>query len=328
MIKGTLRIFEITHIPFNSRLVIHRSLMRHVKCPVHGTFKRTFCSSRLILSNKSDLVLTPPSSRNDRIPPAKEEQKAIEEALDQEIYPEAVESTVEEQESEFLTTIFDDVEPFLDTYDVYLKLREAGFTGPQCDNIIDLIIVQLNSKLSKLSTKFSQVYELENEQYLFESAQQELRVDITRSREQHIHELIALIHSLERDFSTITDELNSDFIQMRNDTQVAMNDQKSENTLLSKQIMLKIQETNHKITTELNSAMRSEIESLRWYLSRWGIIAIMVSLFAACTTFYITKTKQAKRQATTDFAPLIIFEPSEYDEDDYHTDLDASVIAD
>mmetsp|Transcript_1219 Transcript_1219/g.1231 ORF Transcript_1219/g.1231 Transcript_1219/m.1231 type:complete len:402 (-) Transcript_1219:56-1261(-) len=248
--------------------------------------------------------------------------------LDQDEPIEEIEDPDGINKDDFLTTIFENMEPYMDTYDVYTQLVKAGFKPDQADEIINLLIVQLNSKLSKLSTKYSQLYELENERYLFESAQQELRVDITRSRESHINELINLINILERDFNIISDELNNEFIQMKNDTQVAMNDQNSENTLHAKKIRLRIQETNHKITTELNSAMRSEIESLRWHISRWGLMAILVSVFSGCAVFYINKVKTMKRlQSTNEFVPLVIYEPSEYDEDDYHTDLDESLIS-
>lgn len=232
-----------------------------------------------------------------------------------------------EDRDEYLTTIFEKMEPYLDTYEVYKLLIQADFTPKQSDEIIHYLILQINAKVLKLSTKYSQIYELENERYLFESAQQELRVDITRSREQHINELINLINILERDFNIISDELNNDFLQMKNDTQVTMNDQKSENTLHSKRINLRIQETNHKITTELNSAMRSEIESLRWHISRWGIMAILMSVFAGCATFYVYKIKAARRlNEKNGFVPLVIYEPSEIEEDDYHTDLDKNLI--
>lgn len=248
--------------------------------------------------------------------------------LDQDEPIEEIEDPDGINKDDFLTTIFENMEPYMDTYNVYTQLVKAGFKPDQADEIINLLIVQLNSKLSKLSTKYSQLYELENERYLFESAQQELRVDITRSRESHINELINLINILERDFNIISDELNNEFIQMKNDTQVAMNDQNSENTLHAKKIRLRIQETNHKITTELNSAMRSEIESLRWHISRWGLMAILVSVFSGCAVFYINKVKTMKRlQNTNEFVPLVIYEPSEYDEDDYHTDLDESLIS-
>lgn len=226
-------------------------------------------------------------------------------------------------ELEFLTTIFGENDPYMDTYTVYKSLIESGFTSTQSDEIINLLCDQLNVKLLKLSTIYSQVVELENECYLFESAQQEIRVDITRSREQHINESISLTNILERDFHVISDELTNDFIQMKNDNQVAISEQKSENTLSSKRIFLKIQETNHKITTELNSAMRSEIESLRWHLSRWGLIAILISVFSGCTAFYINKARSVKEELNrSEFTPLVIHEPSELEEDDYHTDLD------
>lgn len=227
-------------------------------------------------------------------------------------------------EDEFLTTIFEHMEPYIDTYAVYKRLIEAGFTPTQCDELINLLIAQLNTKLSKLSTKYCQIHELENEQYLFESAQQELGVDITRNRESHINEAINLIHALERDYTVLSDELNNHLIEMKNDIEIAINDQKSENTLLSKRIMLRIQETNHKITTEITMAMRSEIESLRWHLSRWGVITILTCVITAFVSFYLYRSRLQKKlaKAKTEFAPLLIYEPSELDDDDYHADLD------
>ncbi|KAI5964846.1 uncharacterized protein KGF55_001916 [Candida pseudojiufengensis] len=225
-------------------------------------------------------------------------------------------------QDEFLTTIFDNLEPYLDTYKVYSRLKEAGFTDEQSDQIIHLLIYQLNSKLSKLSTIYAQKYELESEQYLFESAQQEIRVDITRSREQHVNELITLVNILERDFNIITDELNNDYLKLKNDSKVAIEEQKSDNTLNVKKLYLRIQETNHKITTELDSHIRSEIESLRWYLSRWGLITLFASLFVTSLIFFSKRFRMEKDEAKKEFVPLVIREPSEYDEDDYHTDLD------
>lgn len=230
----------------------------------------------------------------------------------------------EVDKDDYLTTIFEQMEPYMDTYEVFKQLKNAGFTEKQSNEIINLLIVQLNSKLSKLSTKYSQLFELENERYLFESAQQELRVDITRSRESHINELINLINILERDFRGISDELNNDFLQLKNNNEVTINDQKQENTLSSKKIMLKIQETNHKITTELNSEMRSEIESLRWHLSRWGVISILICIFSGCATFFIFKKNADKRERKDEFIPLVVYEPLEIDEDDYHHDIDES----
>lgn len=227
-------------------------------------------------------------------------------------------------DGEFLTTIFEHMEPYIDTFAVYKRLLEAGFTPSQSDEVINLLIAQLNTKLSKLTTKYSQIYELENEQYLFESAQQELGVDITRNRENHINEAINQINALERDYAVLSDELNNHLIEMKNDIEIAINDQKSENTLMSKRIMLRIQETNHKITTEITMAMRSEIESLRWHLSRWGVITILTCVITAFISFYMYRSQLQKKlaKAKTEFAPLFIYEPSELDDDDYHADLD------
>lgn len=225
-----------------------------------------------------------------------------------------------------LIDAFNDMDPYIDTHGCFVELRNAGFTVEQADIIIKLLLCLLNDKLGKLATQYAQNYELENEQYLFESAQEELRVDVTRSRELHIHEMISLINILERDFSIISDELTTELINMKNTIEVTINDQRQENTLLSKMFILKIQEANHKITTELISSMRSEIESLRWNLSRWGLMAIITSLFMGCSIVYFNRFTRTNKQERHEFTPLVIYEPSELEEDDYHDDLDRSVV--
>lgn len=278
-----------------------------------GTFKSAFINDNKAdngenaIGNSTAIHAGDPASQ----PPIKEESPGKDET----------------SSDDFLTTIFENLEPYIDTYEVYKQLVGSGFTPSQADEIINLLIFQLNSKLTKLLTIYSQLYELENERYLFESAQQELHVDITRNREQHINDAINQINAMERDYGIISDELNNHFIQMKNDIQVAINDQKSENTLMSKRIMLRMQETNHKITTELNMAMRLEIESLRWHLSRWGLIAILMSIITASAGFYIFRSRHQKQLSEkNEFVPLVIYEPSEFDEDDYHADLDPNAL--
>lgn len=310
--------------PFYTKKLLHPLL-------IHSSFIRKFSSCRPefqavpSLNNDNPLKNTQSSQKNEnneKDTNSKEEQKVEDDATNTDtlgsgkVLPEGV------SKDEFLTEIFGNLDPYIDTYSIYKQLREAEFTPEQSDQIISLLVHQLNSKLTKLSTIYAQNFELENEQYLFESAQQEIRVDITRSRDQHINELIALINILERDFNVINDELNNDYLKLKNDSQVAINEGKSENTLNSKKLFLRIQEANHKITTELNSDIKSEIESLRWYLSRWGLITLLVSLFLGLIIFYNTKRRNVTKEAKKDFAPLVIREPSEYEDDDYHTELD------
>lgn len=226
---------------------------------------------------------------------------------------------------EKLTTIFGDNDPYMDTNDVYKKLVLSGFSSDQADELIYLLCEQLNSKLSRLSTVYSEKAEFDNDCYLFESAQQEIRVDITRSRENHLNESLASINILNRDFRVLSDEITNLIIQMKNENQVAINEQNSENTLTSKRMFLTIQEMNHRITTEINSAMRSEIETLRWHLSRWGLTAILIVVFLACCVYYLKKVWKARRELLeTEFVPLVVCEPSELEDDDdeFDTDID------
>lgn len=201
---------------------------------------------------------------------------------------------------------------FIETNSTYEKLRKANFSLMSSSTILDLIITLFISKINKLEENYLKLKDLDFEKSNYEISKHNLKVEIVEARRKHNFELINLMKLIEIESNNILDDINSDSMQMKNSIQVLFNDQKSDNTLQSKSILLKIQEANRKINTELNSSMRSEIESLRWYLSTWGLVAIIICVFSGCTIFYSSKRSIKKNEKLFNFFnPLTVYDPKE-----------------
>ncbi|KAH3666575.1 hypothetical protein WICMUC_005644 [Wickerhamomyces mucosus] len=181
------------------------------------------------------------------------------------------------------------IKHYIDTLSVFNELKSLGFNDKQSDVILKLIKQNLNIQIDKLNSKMLTGLELENELYLFEAATSELRVEIQTSRENEFEILNNEKIQLGNYLNEESDELMKLLIVSKNDSQVSINDQISDNTLLQKKIKKLIQDLNNKISTNINSDIKSEIESLRWHTTRNGIMAVLVLVFSVMGGVSISK---------------------------------------
>ncbi|CDK26599.1 unnamed protein product [Kuraishia capsulata CBS 1993] len=168
----------------------------------------------------------------------------------------------------------------LDTYKIYSELKESGFSDEQADLILNMLIEALSEKLGWLENKFSPKVDLENESYLFHAAQSELLVEISKSRDSSMNELTNSSIQLKRLFNSLEDELAVQYNLNENAIKMDINQFKHENNLHNKQLNLKNHDLNSKITGEMISGIKSDVESLRWHITMAGIFAILVMVFS------------------------------------------------
>lgn len=174
----------------------------------------------------------------------------------------------EQIESDFFTE-------YIDTLAVTNELLEAGFNEEQAKKIILIAGNNLSGNLERVIRKHVPKIDLENENYLFEAASSELRVAVKHSRQSHKNEIMNNLALLERELNAVTDELNERMIECKNDAEVAMNDHKTDNTLLQRQLKIKIRQVENRINSQLISELKFGIENLRWSLTRRGIFCIL-----------------------------------------------------
>lgn len=216
------------------------------------------------------------------------------------------------------------IKNYVDTMHIYNQLKKLGFNNGQSDLILQLINENLTHQLNKMNEKFTTSMEMENESYLFEAAQSELRIEINTSRELDLHTLENEKNSLDLLLREESEELNKFMIVSKNDTQVLINDQNSENTLMQKGIKMKIKDLDNKISTNINSDIKSDIESLRWQTTRSGLFAILVLVFSIIGGVSISKRINKEEQPTE--VILHTIKPEESIEDEHQEDHDQTLL--
>lgn len=167
----------------------------------------------------------------------------------------------------------------LDTIKFYQMLRERGnFSDEQCKIIITLLLQLLNDEFySCYNDLFLRDMELNKQSHLFSSLETELKFAIQNSRDTQLNEHHLQLLKLKRELNSIHDELNEIIIDsLQKDAKLEFNNQKLENTLLYRQINLKLNDCSNKIQTKILGDIRSHIENLRWQTTRSGLLIILV----------------------------------------------------
>ncbi|KAG7883808.1 hypothetical protein KL938_002393 [Ogataea parapolymorpha] len=220
------------------------------------------------------------------------------------------------------------MESFLDTYKVWKQLRDSGFSEAESEVVLGLIKAVLKQKLTWLNNKFVPQVDLENEAYLFEAAHSELLVETRNYREISLTELTSSSIGLKRIFNLLQDETTSRLQLNDNSIKMILNQFKHENNLQLKRLNIKNQDLNNKIISELISGLRSEVETLRWALTRSGILAILIMAVAIMTSWNATKNlKLGEELEAAQDAPMLrqISEPADEESHDYEADWDERV---
>lgn len=179
----------------------------------------------------------------------------------------------------------------LDTLYLHNKLVQNGFTSEQGNVIIDLLLDTLDQDFFRTyNDKFLRKMELENQSHLFNAAETELKYAVQNSREESLNERTLELMQLDRDLNSFNDQLNELIINLlTKDSKVEFNDRKIENTLLHRDINLRLKDCNNKIGTKINVHIKSEIENLRWQTTRSGLLAVLILVFFIMSGVSISK---------------------------------------
>jgi hypothetical protein len=168
-----------------------------------------------------------------------------------------------------------------DTYSLVRRLRAGDWTKEQSITIMKSMRLLLGDNLEKASQALVSKSDVENETYLFSAACSELRTEVfarrvklhekmRMERDQLQHEVDILEHRLGQETAGMKDELRGMF----DDRKMAVRNEQ-------RYMESKVQELNYKITVNLQADSKSDVEGVRWVLTRrviltLGIIVMMV----------------------------------------------------
>ncbi|CEJ59506.1 hypothetical protein PMG11_08130 [Penicillium brasilianum] len=171
-----------------------------------------------------------------------------------------------------------------DTYSLVLDLSKGGYSNEQSITIMKAVRTILQNNLDFAKQSLTSKSDVENEEYLFKAACSELQQSLQTARNSEIQRQRASRTQLEHETDILSQRLNQELSGMKDDIKGMFNDHKMATRENQRIIDTMVQELNYKITVSLNSDGKSEIEGLRWILTRRaaltvGICAFMIIVF-------------------------------------------------
>jgi hypothetical protein len=167
------------------------------------------------------------------------------------------------------------VHPF-DTYSLVQDLSEGGYSQEQSTTIMKAVRAILQNNLSLARESLTSKSDVENEEYLFKAACSELQSSLQTARNSEIQHQRSSRTQLQHETDIISQRLSQELAGMKDDIKGMFNDHKMTTREQQRSIDTSVQELNYKITVSLNSDGKSEIEGLRWILTRRAALTIAI----------------------------------------------------
>ncbi|OAX80700.1 hypothetical protein ACJ72_04964 [Emergomyces africanus] len=196
-----------------------------------------------------------------------------------------------------------------DTYTLVKDLGRSGFTEEQSVSIMKAIRGLLADNLDLARQGLTSKSDVENETYLFQAACSELRNSLQASRNATIQAQRSERAQLQHELDILTQRMTQELAGLKDDLKEMFNDQKISTRELQRSLDTAIQELNYQITVSLNSDGKSEVEGLRWILTRRAALAIatsagMIILALRYSSYKNHEKENAAKGVATELKPI------------------------
>lgn len=180
-----------------------------------------------------------------------------------------------------------------DTQKIYYTLKYAGLTQSQAD-IVMRTLRDMTGEFAKDCEDSSVPSSAgANEAYLFDAASSEMRNDVETNRIGQFALHKSGLARLQRGVEILEHEATEMASQLKSDLDIEFHERKNAARDEENTINMRIQELYHKISTRLNSELKSEIENLRWQITRRSLAAIGT---VVATLLYATQSLNQKEK--------------------------------
>ncbi|KAI9838459.1 MAG: hypothetical protein M1837_002481 [Sclerophora amabilis] len=175
--------------------------------------------------------------------------------------------------------------PYVHHFDTYTLVREVqrgGFTQDQSVTAMKAVRSLLASNLEMAREGLVSKSDVENlikETYLFRAACSELRTEIQNNRKAETDKMRTERGQLQHEVDILNQKLTQELLTLKDELRGMFNDRRMAVRMEQRAMESSIQELNYKITVSLNSDMKSEVEGLRWVLTRRAAMAIGIMAF-------------------------------------------------
>jgi len=173
------------------------------------------------------------------------------------------------------------------------------FSEAQSVTLMKAIRLMLAQNLDLAKDGLVSKSDTENETYLFRAACSELKTTMQTSRFMEAQKQRSQRAQLQHEFDILNQKLSQDIMTMREELKGMFDDRKLGLQEEKRQVDGKIQNLGYRISVDLNSEAKSEVEGLRWVLTRRAALAILASAFMVLSFLQLYSVK-SREQAEID----------------------------
>ncbi|KAI9786949.1 MAG: hypothetical protein M1839_005180 [Geoglossum umbratile] len=166
-----------------------------------------------------------------------------------------------------------------DTYTLVDRLTTSNLSPPLALTTMEAIDALLSHHLAHTQSTHITPSHLSNQSYLFTTLLSELKHEILHTRHLEATKQRSERARLQHEADLLSQRLTQDLVMLRDEMRGMFNDRKMAVRLDQREVERKIQELNYKITVMLGSDIKSEVEGLRWVLTRRAAMAIATMAF-------------------------------------------------
>ncbi|KAE8372828.1 hypothetical protein BDV26DRAFT_273300 [Aspergillus bertholletiae] len=184
-----------------------------------------------------------------------------------------------------------------DTFSLVRDLTKGGFTEDQSVTIMKAVRNILHNNLDMARQNLTSKSDVENESYLFKAACSELQSSLQTARNSEMQRQRASRTQLQHEADILSQRTNQELAGLKDDIKAMFNDHNMTMREQQRSTDTSVQELNYKITVSLNSDGKSEIEGLRWILTRRAAFAIAASAFMIISFLKFYSSRKAQDAA-------------------------------
>ncbi|EGP83903.1 uncharacterized protein MYCGRDRAFT_48590, partial [Zymoseptoria tritici IPO323] len=161
-----------------------------------------------------------------------------------------------------------------DTYGLVQRLNESGWTDEQAITVMKGMRLMLSNNMNLAREALVSKSQVENETYLFRAACAELKTEITGRRRAEQEKMRTERTQLQHEVDILNQKLNQESAAMKDEMRGMFDDRKMAVRNEQRITESKVQRLNYQITVDLQADAKSEVEGLRWVMTRRVIIAL------------------------------------------------------
>ncbi|TKA83052.1 hypothetical protein B0A55_00942 [Friedmanniomyces simplex] len=161
-----------------------------------------------------------------------------------------------------------------DTYGLVKQLTSSGWSDAHATSVMKAVRLMLADNMELAKDALVSKSMVENETYLFRAACAELKTEVSGRRRTEQEKMRTERTQLQHEVDILSQRVGQESGVLKDDLKGMFDDRKMGVRNEQRGMESKIQQLNYKITVSLQADARSEVEGLRWVMTRRVIITL------------------------------------------------------